>query len=117
VYVQATHSSDGDEIRRASVAEAVAQLSPGQNPVDISIRSCEEIGRPAAEVASIAQQYLQSTPVPRISSSGSGGGFSGGSRGGSGGGSGGGGVGNQLGTSFGGSSGGIMTGGGTVAPR
>lgn len=116
VYVQATHSSDGDEIRRASVAEAAAQLSPGQNPADITIRSCEEFGRPAAEVASIAQQYLQSTPVPRISS-GSGGGFSGGSRGGSGGGSGGGGAGNQLGTSFGGSSGGIMTGGGTVAPR
>jgi hypothetical protein len=120
VYVQATHSPDGDEIRRASVAEVAASMSPGQTPADITIRSCEEIGRPAAEVASIAQQYLQSTPVPRIGSGGGGGGFSGGGRGGAGGGTGGGGgggAGNQLGTSFGGSSGGIMTGGGAVSPR
>jgi len=42
------------------------------------MRTCEEIGRPAAEIGSIAEQYLQSTPVPRIGNGIGGGGSSGG---------------------------------------
>ncbi len=107
VYVQATHSPDGDEIRRVSVAESMEALRPGQAPEEIMLRSCEEIGRPAAEVAEIAEQYINSTPSPRLSNTGGGSTF-GGSGGGMGGGMGGG--------SRGGSQGGVGRTGYTVAP-
>jgi hypothetical protein len=116
VYVQATRSPEGDEIRRVSVAEAAATMRPGQSPAEITMRTCEEIGRPAAEVGSIAEQYLQSTPVPRIGNSigsgASGGGFAGGGRGGAGGA--GGGSGANTATSYSGPRGGITTGTGGV---
>ncbi|MFN9826227.1 MAG: hypothetical protein ACK58J_18955 [Planctomyces sp.] len=118
VYVQATHSPDGDEIGRASVTEAAAELRPGQTPAEITMRTCEEIGRPAAEIGSIAQQYLQSTPVPRIGNGiggggSSGGGFAGGGRGGAGGAGGGGGA-NSF-SNYSGPVGGIATGAGTTS--
>jgi uncharacterized membrane protein YgcG len=118
VYVQATHSPDGDEIRRVSVTEAAAELRPGQTPAEITMRTCEEIGRPAAEIGSIAQQYLQSTPVPRIGNGiggggSSGGGFAGGGRGGAGGAGGGGGA-NSF-SNYSGPVGGIATGAGTTS--
>lgn len=74
--MQATHNPDGDEIRRVSVAEAVAAMRPGQAPEEIMFRSCEEIGRPAAEVARIAEEYLNNTPTPRLMGNGGGGGSS-----------------------------------------
>jgi hypothetical protein len=86
IYIQSTYDARLDNLRTESVNTMMARLSNGANPVQVIVRNCREIGRPAAELEAISSMYNASTPSPRLSSAGGGG--SGGSSSGSGGGTG-----------------------------
>lgn len=74
VYIQSTHDPVLDGIRTESVNGAMARLSPGGCEVQVSIRDCQQFGRPAAEVQEINTQYNSTTPSPRLGSASGGGG-------------------------------------------
>lgn len=84
VYIQSTYDAGLDNLRTESVNTLMARTSGSGNAVQVTVRSCQENSRPAAELEAISSMYNASTPSPRLSSAGgSGGGSAGGASGGS----------------------------------
>ncbi|MFO0979626.1 MAG: hypothetical protein U0996_24715 [Planctomycetaceae bacterium] len=81
VYIQSTYDAALDALRTESVNATMAKMNYN-NSVTVTVRDCQEVGRPAAEVQMINQMYRDTTPTPRLGDAGSGsGGSSSGSEG------------------------------------
>ena len=79
VFIQSTHDEVHDVVRTTSVEDAIAGYKVNAEAVSVSLRSCRESGRPAAEVQAISDMYRESIPAPRLGSAGSSGTGNGGS--------------------------------------
>lgn len=78
VYIQSTHDPIRDNLRSSSVNDAVARLTHGGSDIQVCLRDCRQVGRPAAEVQEINVQYNASIPSPRLGSASAPSGTSGG---------------------------------------
>jgi hypothetical protein len=74
VYIQSTYDAIHDGTRTESVTLAMSRMGTGSADVPVSVRECQQVGRPAAEVQAINAAYAASTPSPRLSSASGGGG-------------------------------------------
>ena len=92
VYVQSTYRPELDNMRMESVHQEISMFGQEDQVVPVTLRKCQQYGRPAAEVGQINQRYIYSMHAPRL------GGGAGGAAGG--GGAGGGGMSGGSGTSF-----------------
>ena len=82
VYIQSTYDSALDVMRTDTVNLAMAKCSQNAGEVLVTIRDCQQIGRPAAEVQAINEMYMSTIPAPRLgSASAAAGGAGGGSSG------------------------------------
>ena len=70
VYIQSTYDPTLDNLRSESVNSYMARMAQGGIEVAVSIRDCQQVGRPAAEVQQINSMYNSSTPAPRLGSAG-----------------------------------------------
>lgn len=84
VFIQSTYDPALDALRTESVNTVTSKMNYN-NSVTVTVRDCQEIGRPAAEVQMINQMYRDTTPTPRLGDAGSGSGGSSGGEEGSGG--------------------------------
>lgn len=82
VYIQSTYDPALDGMRTESVNNAMVRMSHGVGDVMITLRDCQQVGRPAAEVQEINTLYNSSTPSPRLGSASGGSSSGGGSSGG-----------------------------------
>jgi hypothetical protein len=73
VYIQSTHDPVLDNIRTESVNAVMARMCPDGSEVPVSVRDCQQVGRPASEVQQINTMYNTSTPSPRLGSASAGG--------------------------------------------
>ena len=73
VYIQSTHDPVLDNIRTESVNAVMARMCPDGSEVPVSVRDCQQVGRPASEVQQINTMYNTSTPSPRLGSASGGG--------------------------------------------
>jgi hypothetical protein len=80
VYIRVGMTDEETSSRFASVQQLVCQIAP-TNPPPVLPTSIADEGRPAAEVDAISRKYLDSTPLPRLAPSSSGGSSSGGTGG------------------------------------
>jgi hypothetical protein len=83
-FVQMSNSPQNDQQRVANVQAAASTLLNDGNLPPITLRRARAYGTPAAEIDMISRQYISSTPVPRLATSGSASGASAGSSGGGG---------------------------------
>ncbi|MCA9061573.1 MAG: hypothetical protein KDA96_00860 [Planctomycetaceae bacterium] len=67
IFIQSTHDPQMDAIRTTSVHAALSMMGPDARSVSVSVKVCQEIGRSAREVEMINSQYINSTPLPRLS--------------------------------------------------
>jgi hypothetical protein len=85
VYIQSSYDPERDAQRTESVNTVMNRMSNGisngAGEISITVRDCQQVGRPAAEVQQINSMYNSTTPTPRLGSASSGG-ASGGSGGG-----------------------------------
>ncbi|MFO0999633.1 MAG: hypothetical protein U0936_04795 [Planctomycetaceae bacterium] len=73
VYIQSTYDSALDGLRTEAVNLAMAKCSQNAGEVMVSIRDCQQVGRPAAEVQAINEMYMSTIPAPRLGSASAGG--------------------------------------------
>jgi hypothetical protein len=73
VYIQSTYDSALDVLRTDAVNLAMTKCSQNAGEVMVTIRDCQQIGRPAAEVQAINEMYMSTIPAPRLGSASSGG--------------------------------------------
>ena len=76
VYIQSTYDPALDSTRTEAVTAMMARSATGTGDISVSVRDCQQVGRPAAEVQQINAMYMGSMPAPRLSSASSGGGAS-----------------------------------------
>ena len=76
VYVQSSYDAEADSIRKSNVQQTLAELTNGEEQIQVVIRRGRDYGRPASEVKLINDLYNSSIPAPRLGSSGGGGGAS-----------------------------------------
>ncbi len=76
VFIQSTYDSAMDVMRTEAVHAAIAQSSAADAGINVEVRDCQQLSRPAAEVERINTRYMSTFPAPRLGSvsSGSGGG-------------------------------------------
>jgi hypothetical protein len=60
-------------MRTDAVNLAMAKCSQNAGEVLVTIRDCQQIGRPTAEVQAINEMYMSTIPSPRLGSASSGG--------------------------------------------
>ncbi|MBL8815950.1 MAG: hypothetical protein JNL58_07950 [Planctomyces sp.] len=72
VYIQSTYDPAVDSMRTEAVNAAMAEYNASGNPVDVAVRDCQELSRPAKEISRINQLYYSSIPAPRLKGSGGG---------------------------------------------
>jgi hypothetical protein len=73
IYIQSTYDSALDAMRTDAVNLAMAKCSQNAGEVLVTIRDCQQIGRPTAEVQAINEMYMSTIPSPRLGSASSGG--------------------------------------------
>ncbi len=74
VYIQSTYSPELDAMRTESVSGYMSKVSSSSSEVSLSVRECQQVGRPAIEIQKISEMYNSSIPSPRLSSASGGGG-------------------------------------------
>ncbi|MEZ6125496.1 MAG: hypothetical protein R3C49_20300 [Planctomycetaceae bacterium] len=77
VYIQSTYDPEIDNVRMASVQQAVLEMTGGAETIPVVLRQARDYKRPASEIKAINDMYIQSVPTPRLSGSGGGGAASG----------------------------------------
>ncbi len=70
VYIQSTYDSALDSMRTESVTAAMAPHTAPGAEVQVSLRDCQQYGRPGKETARINSLYYNSIPVPRLRGAG-----------------------------------------------
>lgn len=73
VFIQSSYDPALDGVRTESVNEVMNRIGRGSCDVPVTVRECQQVGRPAAEVQQINSMYNASTPAPRLGSASSGG--------------------------------------------
>jgi hypothetical protein len=73
VYIQSTHDPVLDGMRTESVNAVLSRMNSSTD-IMVTVRDCQQLGRPAAEVQQINSMYNSSTPSPRLGSASAGGG-------------------------------------------
>jgi hypothetical protein len=77
VYIQSTYDVALDGLRSESVNNVLNRTSQSGGDISVTVRDCQQIGRPAAEVQQINTMYNSSMPSPRLGSASSSGGSGG----------------------------------------
>jgi hypothetical protein len=73
VYIQSTYDVALDGMRSESVNNVMNRIHHGAGDIAVTVRDCQQIGRPAAEVQQINTMYNSTMPSPRLGSASSGG--------------------------------------------